>query len=337
MSDSFRNAIRIVSAVVFTTCVVCASAGTCPAVELSAGDIVITADLGATAGGDDFGVMLVDPATGNRTIISDATHGGGPLFDFNPSSPFGAPPAGISRLAGGQLLVSAINGIFSVDPATGNRTMISSQRAFDAIEVYGQIYAVNGTTLFRVDPTTGNTTPLTGLGSEAVALTFADGQLFTGVEGFIDSFSLSGSFIASYTPFAAALSLAATPDGNVLLGTASTVLTGPAVVSFNPNIPDPFDAHSISSGSGAPLISVTGLGVGTNGVVWAANFPMSGIAGSILGIDPTTGNRSILSNSTHGIGPMFIAPYGLAVVPEPGTFALATFGAAILLGLRYRK
>jgi hypothetical protein len=338
MSASLRSAGWILSVITLTTSLLCSLAQNSRAVELSVGDIVITADLGPISGGEDYGVMVVDPATGNRTIVSDATHGSGPMLDFT-QAPTGGPPAGISRMAGGQLLVSATNGIFAVDPATGNRTMISAQPTTDAIEVAGQIYAVNATTLYRVDPTTGNTTTLANVGTTAGALTFADGQLFVPVNGSIDSFSLSGSFLASYVPFAGAFSMTSTPDGNILVGSAATILTGAvAVFSFNPNIPDPFDAHTIWSGAGArQLISITGLGVAPNGTVWAANFPdQIGATGSIFGIDPTAGTASILSDATHGTGPTFVNPYGLTVVPEPSTLILAAFGGLALLVLRRR-
>jgi hypothetical protein len=304
---------------------------------LNAGDIVISADIGPTSGGEDYGLMRVDPATGDRTIISDATHGSGPQFDFS-EAPTGGPPSGVSRMAGGQLLVSATNGLFSVDPATGDRTQITSRPAADAIQVGNQIYAVDGSELFRVDPTTGNATNLASLGGNAGALLYTDGLLFTSGPGSFESYSLTGNFVGSYLSTTVVYSMAATSDGNILFGTPSASIAGTAVGSFNPNVPDPFDYHSISSGTGAPIGAVPGLGVAPSGIVWAANVLFTTRAtGNVLDIDPTTGNRSILSDATHGAGPTFVAPYGLTVVPEPGSFVLAAVGGFVLLALRRRK
>jgi hypothetical protein len=66
-----------------------------------------------------------------------------------------------------------------------------------------------------------------------------------------------------------------------------------------------------------------------------AVFPSSHID-MILSIDPVTGNRTILSDSTHGSGPNFYAVYGLAImqnVPEPSTFVLA-LGGLMLVAFR---
>jgi hypothetical protein len=47
-------------------------AGALPArAGLPTGDIVVTANISA----GDSGLMLIDPATGDRTILSDNTHG----------------------------------------------------------------------------------------------------------------------------------------------------------------------------------------------------------------------------------------------------------------------
>jgi streptogramin lyase len=306
-------------------------------VQLNTGDIVISADIGPLSGGEDYGLMRVEPVTGDRTIISDATHGSGPQFDFT-EAPTGGPPSGVSRMAGGDLLVSATNGLFSVDPTTGDRTQITSRPAADAIQVGNQIYAVDGPELFRVDPVTGNITNLVGLGGSAAALIFTDGKLFAPGPGAFNSYSLSGALVASYLPTNFIFSMAATPDGTVLFGTASATLAGTAVGSFNPNVQDPFDYRRLTTGTGPTLDAITGVGVAPNGTVWAANYRFNvKVNGSVVGIDPTTGNFTTLSDSTHGAGPTFLNPDGLAVVPEPGTFVLTVVGGLAILLLRRKK
>src|SRR5262245_18462185 len=84
------------------------------AAPLVPGDLVMAAGIGSAG---DAGLIIVDPTTGNRTIISDNTHGTGP--DFTSAS-------GVSFASDGSILVMGNEEIFRVDPATGNRTIISS-------------------------------------------------------------------------------------------------------------------------------------------------------------------------------------------------------------------
>jgi hypothetical protein len=60
---------------------------------------------------------------------------------------------------------------------------------------------------------------------------------------------------------------------------------------------------------------------------------------ALLQIDPVTGDRTILSDATHGTGPAFTVPVGVFVVPnvpEPSTIVLAALGAIALLASRWR-
>jgi hypothetical protein len=85
--------------------------------SLIPGDIVIATQTGPTAN-NDFGVALVDPANRNRTILSDNTTGTGPDF---------SKPEGVAIEPHGSLLAinDSQNALLRVDPATGNRTILS--------------------------------------------------------------------------------------------------------------------------------------------------------------------------------------------------------------------
>ena len=94
------------------------------AVTLGPGDIVIATQIGPTVN-KDYGLVVVDPVTGNRTILSDNTIGSGPSF---------TQPEGIAIEPDGDLLVTdplagpgPHSAIFRVDPATGDRTIISTE------------------------------------------------------------------------------------------------------------------------------------------------------------------------------------------------------------------
>ena len=65
----------------------------------------------------------IDPLTGNRTILSNATHGSGPLLGS---------PIGFGLSAGGLLVADPGNpslgippGVDLIDPVTGDRTLVS--------------------------------------------------------------------------------------------------------------------------------------------------------------------------------------------------------------------
>jgi len=79
---------------------------------------LIVMDSGGLFFGHPAAVVRVDPHTGNRTMVSDATHGGGPPF-LN--------PVGIAVEADGQLIVvdSHLEAVVRVDPHTGDRTIVS--------------------------------------------------------------------------------------------------------------------------------------------------------------------------------------------------------------------
>jgi sugar lactone lactonase YvrE len=72
----------------------------------------------ADSGSSNPKVVRVDPATGNRTILSSSSVGTGTTF---------AAPYGIAVESSGFFIVSdtGLNAVLRVDPATGNRTLLS--------------------------------------------------------------------------------------------------------------------------------------------------------------------------------------------------------------------
>jgi hypothetical protein len=114
------------------------------AAGLPAGDIVVTAEIS----NGDQGLIEINPITGNRTILSDNTHGTGMPFSY---------PIGISFLPNGDLLVAdggALDQLiypqdnfappppgsparlYIVDPTTGDRTVISQDALTSVIPPY---------------------------------------------------------------------------------------------------------------------------------------------------------------------------------------------------------
>jgi len=120
--------------VMFALLVTVGSALSARATEGVPGEIFVTAKINDS----DWGIMRIDPVTGNRTIISDNTHGAGVAFTM---------PVGLSVTPAGALLVTdqgaqgdpqpnplsigttssppAPTRVFLVDPATGDRSVLS--------------------------------------------------------------------------------------------------------------------------------------------------------------------------------------------------------------------
>jgi hypothetical protein len=300
------------------------------AVTLNPGDIVITADLGTFGPSMNFGLVEIDPSTGNRTIISDATHGTGPQMFFPNTI------AGVVRAPGGQLLVAAQNGIFSVDPSTGDRALLSSTAADDVATYGGQIFADAHGDILNIDPTTGNATLLfesEGYGSMAV-----EAGTFYVSRGFdVAGFSRSGALISRSNADGTlnTVSLAPYADGTLLLA-GSTLTGGPAsgVGIYSPALDSYQTVSSALHGTGIVPWTSAGLGVAANGTIWDAVPAQLQRPGEVLAIDPVTGNRTILSDATHGLGPTFVSPAGLVVIPEPGTAMLLMSGAIGVIALQ---
>jgi hypothetical protein len=118
------------------------------------GQILVTS-YGTTTAEDEYHGMVVsvDPATGDRTILSDATHGGGPGY---------ISPIGITRRASGKILVTDDwpAKIFEVDPTTGTQTVFT-ESVPPATPVRNQFVSPRGVaegpdgTVYFVDPDNG--------------------------------------------------------------------------------------------------------------------------------------------------------------------------------------
>ncbi|MBI3329121.1 MAG: hypothetical protein HYZ81_20755 [Nitrospinae bacterium] len=112
-------------------------------------------------------VVRVDPRTGDRTILSDASTGHGPPF---------ASTHGVAVEADGQLVVvdRARGAVVRVNPVTGDRTIVSDGSTGRGpplvlpvamgVEANGQLVVVDTAlqAVVRVDPRTGNRTVVTG-------------------------------------------------------------------------------------------------------------------------------------------------------------------------------
>ncbi|HEY4310007.1 MAG TPA: PEP-CTERM sorting domain-containing protein [Pirellulales bacterium] len=317
------------------------------AVTIQPGDIVVAGAINAVT---DSGLVVVDPNTGDRTILSDNTHGTGPNFT-------GA--FGVSLLPDGNFLVgdrnfaqTDLSRLIEVDRATGNRTIISGsgvgsgpafQDVIGGVPKGSSIVALDQNSLINVDPTTGNrsviSSPTVGTGP---ALQYATGTVISGNTAFVDSYYagqilsvdlttgnrtvLSGTGVGTGPNFVFPTDTKVDSSGNLIVsdqGLAAVFRVDP--VTGNRTV---LSSSTVGSGPIWAGAGPVGLGIASNGNILLATWG----ANAIFSIDPLTGNRTILSDSTHGAGPAFLTPTSLVVIPtpEPSTFALLGLGLGLL-------
>ena len=350
---------RISAAVLVSTLL--AFSDVADAAGLVPGDIVIATQIGPTAN-NDFGLVLVDPATGNRTVLSDNNTGTGPGF---------AMPEGIALEPDGGLLVTDIHGpggyarLFRVDPTTGDRTVISANGVgsgpltnalYGVVEVAGTIYASSGSGLsanvLQIDPVTGDRsrfvipTPPLGPLFEPIGLAVQGNSLLVADYGFLFSkvdLSTGQAATVAYTGTTPqnGVDVTVSRSGTVLVSGQST--SGDAdqpqgVFSVNllTHVFSPVSDASVGTGPMMGSLGPAGIGTEWNGAILLNEDSLN----AILSINPNTGDRTIFSDATHGTGPTFTDPQGLLVVPqvpEPSTILLAALGVISLLACRWRS
>jgi hypothetical protein len=289
------------------------------AVTLNAGDIVVATGIGP-ASAKDHGLVLVDPATGNRTIISDNSTGTGPTFNTT---------EGVAIEPDGDLLVTDLTAgglgsrVIRVNPTTGDRTVISGpgtgagvrpDRWYGIVELNGTILVANSysqdtAAILSIDPATGNRTALSGDGvgtgpsflSPVGLVVQGNHLLLSDYYGLVFQVDLAtgnrsrvgaGDFPAY--PEAAA-GLAVSSNGTILV-------SGQVYDNFPNNYPGVFtqdptthfysivSGYNVGTGPTMGNLGPTGIATAASGTILLDESTLN----AVLSIDPITGNRTIL-------------------------------------------
>lgn len=328
--------------------------------RLNYGDIVYSQD--GAGNGPNNAIFVADPTTGNRTIISQpGVIGSGPDFS---SLIFGIAiePTGQILLGGQGFTLSPgpsiyFTSIFRIDPATGNRSIVSSRTVGTGptindvedliVAPNGDIYATTDMTILKIDPITGNRTlvsgPDKGTGptlEDAGGITFAqDGGLYsydtdTEVVLHIDLLTgnrtvVSGGGVGSGPPFIDS------PQFPVGVGKDIVQLNDGYLVTHQART-----IFRIDPVTGDRVI-ISGDGVGSGPIADHINFLTLAPDGTVIAsadagifrIDPTTGDRVIITGDSVGSGPILSGvPYREAVVV---TFAVPETSSLVLFGLLF--
>jgi hypothetical protein len=336
------------------------------AAGLNPGDIVI-GQLAGTSANPDAMLLRVDPVTGDRTIISDNSVGTGP--SFNPSGAMAAIDY-LSWQSDGSILATesgltpgtgtAFGEIFRVDPATGDRTLITTlptsaptDSAYFAARQFGnRILATAPGELLSIDPTTGISTIVSGSSvGTGPSLTHPFGFVVSGTNVIvadtalgivnIDTLTgnrtiLSGLGVGAGPTLTSPADVAFDPLGNLLATT--TDLSTHALLRIDPITGDRTIVSSQSVGTGPTSAISIHLSLNQSGSIFTTTFPSA-----VFQIDPLTGNRTLLASATQGTGPwgsnLDTSNNGILVVPnvpEPSTLVLAALGGLALLAWRMR-
>jgi sugar lactone lactonase YvrE len=275
----------------------------------TAGSRLLVASEGSPSG-DPYGILAVDHATGNRTVLSSASVGSGP--------PVSAGPICVDPVA--QVVYHArrhFNDLLAIDLATGNRSVLSSASVgagpalvspfgieWDAaagrlLVLAGSATPFDGSVL-AVDPTTGNRSLVsgegTGGGPELPSAPFANRGGGTSID-----------------PATGSLLVASDLEDVVL---SVDTATGQRTASLD---------HY--AGSGPPLSRTIDLVLdpGT-GRAWVAEYARK----AVLAVDLATGARAEVSGPGRGGGPSIAAMEGLALEPSSESLVVADVLADVL-------
>jgi sugar lactone lactonase YvrE len=319
---------------------------------------------------DSSSVYLINSATGNRSIFSGGAVGTGTAFSN---------PEGIAVQSSGQVLVAddGLAALVQVNPMTGNRTVLSDDAGHGTGQAFvlpfgvvvspsGQIFVSDaGDTagdgfIALVNATTGNRTLISGLGAGSGAafgnirgIVYSGGELYvtdlanqavyrvdptTGARTIISD-ATHGTGVA----FGAPQGLSVDARGNLLVADAGNQ----QIIRVDPVTGNRTVVSGLGTGTGTGFALPSGVTVDPLGNIQVADSGDLGINAlpAVFNVDPTTGNRTILSDFAHGSGPKFtnldigisqLAP-PIAGVPEPSSALLLCFAAACALGVRWRR
>lgn len=306
-------------------------------------------------------IIAIDPMTGDRTVISDDATGSGPGFsvpagiaindmgtifvadasqdlfsvdaltgnrtklsnDFIGSGPEFGTISGLTIDANGNILVADTSypGIFSVDPQTGDRTVVSGY-LYSGNLISGEIGTgspFNNPTDLAIDANGNILVTDPGLGSDRVISV----NPITGDRTIVSS----NAGVGTGQSFGNPTGIAIDASGNLLISDPNI----DTILSIDPTTGDRSVLSSDLVGAGTSLNVPIGIAVDPNGQMLVADASER----AIFIIDPTTGDRVELSGPNVGSGVALVRPQYLAVVPEPGSATL--IGLASLALIRRRR
>jgi hypothetical protein len=292
---------RGIAAILAASVAALATTGPAGAVTLKPGDILV-ADLNAFSGSAG-GVIKVNPRTGKQTVVSSNDQ------PVNASSQLFDEPWSLTMTRTGRILVTSwgLEGVISVNPATGKQTLVSSNdqavNSGDPLlsDPSGIVLLPDGTiavsnrsapSVVGINPATGkqtlissNTQPVNSGSSE-----FLDATYGLGTDG-------HGALVAAARDSGG-------PGALVGIDRATGKQT---IVSSN--------SQPINLGSSEFMSGPTDLEFRKGKILVSQGSPPDGV----LEVDAATGKQTLVSSNAQAVNTSsdhFVYPYGIAL--EPG-------------------
>ena len=254
-------------------------------------------------------VVRVDPTTGNRMIISDNEMGMGPAF----MSPFG-----IAVEADGSLVVVDpyidLRAVVRVNK-DGDRTIIS-KRIDTGDEIDMNMVGLGPAFLLpsgiAVEPD-GSLVVVDSV-LNAVVRVNKDGNRMIISKRIDTGDEMDMGMVGSGPAFVRPSGIAVEADGSLVVvdfGLAAVVRVNKdgdrMIISKRIDTGDEMDMGMV--GSGPAFMSPFGIAVEADGSLVVVDSVLK----AVVRVDPTTGNRMIISDNEMGMGPAFMSPFGIAV------------------------
>jgi len=283
-------------------------------------------------------ILAIDPATGDRTVVSSLGRGSGPVLDF---------PRAVDFELDGQIIVidELLQAVLRVDPATGDRTVVSDAvtgtgQALDSpydvqIEADGTLIVSDvsdnllSPAIFAIDPTTGDRTVISsaavGLGETLVRpsdvrldangdVLVADGDGGTPPDTILrvdrttgDRSFVSQTFVGTGPDFGNLSGITFGATGLIYV----TDVPLKATFEVDPLTGDRTIIADPTTGTGAPIGQYWSIDTETDGDLIAVDIPNQ----NVVSIDVGTLVRTEVSGMGVGGGPLFINPRDVTVVP----------------------
>jgi streptogramin lyase len=294
-------------------------------------------------------ILLVDPISGDRTVLSSSSVGSGTNFLL---------PRGIAQEANGDFVVcdADLDAIVRVDGTTGDRTIISSavgpvgsgtgfDTLFDiAVEDNGNIIVADTglLALLRVNPSTGDRTVLSsssvGTGSAFINPSDigieSDGNIIvtdgsgTDILVRVEPSNGNRSLLSGTGPAFENLSgVSFEADGSIIVSDTTT----DSIYHVNPLSGDRTIISS-NSNSGPAFGTILAITTGSNG-----NFIVVETTGdhALNRVNASTGDHSVVSGTGTGTGTNFISLHDVIEISDPvePVPTLPVWGLALMSGL----
>jgi streptogramin lyase len=282
-------------------------------VLLSPWDIAVGTD-GALVVVDAFAnaVVRMDPRSGDRTLVSDASTGSG--------LPFGG-PVGLAVEANGALVIvdGALAAVLRVDQVGGDRTVVSRVSTGGgfalgspvgiAVEADGHFVIADSllAAVVRVDPRSGDRTLVSGCTDADCTQTIGSGPSLGSPVGI--AVEASGALVVVDNALSAVVRVDPRNGSRTLVSGCK-----------NSDCTD-------TIGSGLPFLSLRALAVARDGHLVVVDDRLN----AVVRVDPVTGNRSLISGQGRGSGP---SPPDLLGIAVEATGALVTVSSSVVGVLR---